>query len=1448
MMKRLLRGGARSSAPQHYSGARVVSARAFSHARSLTAAAVAVAMMASVAVTAFIPTYSANADQSKDDGAFATSNTIHMGDGSTDVNEADTGLATYVGRDFYVGAPTDGETGTADGSIHGSWAAEMEGQTFILGKYMQRAQKGFFTIGTVAFGAQYKPAAGSTIIAVKGTNTNLSGASTAQAWKSSASGIDTTQGAGISGNYQGVVGGNKTTLWGMPSCSKVTCSSIYKYGSGTTPDSDVTWNYADWSNVKDGQGNTIDSFGDKFKSNSKQLSTLKDTGGVEYGDAPAQQNYERKKYDWNKYSVYDNDDVHSGYHWNTNHPSSEKNFSTYKLQMSFNSGDEKLITFTGDKESKLQVFTVKASELNTDKGIDFWFRNIPDGASVVINVVNENGSSNEIQMRTGWRFWWGGASNYDDPDTAGAKEISNGYVMGGKTGNNNQIPYSADSNADTYSKVSQKLMWNFPTAQKVTIMGGRADNATVKKLHADGTNWSQASVTSIFNSSVSDDPSAAMLGSIMVPDGSLESHVTTNGRVYVGDDFMMYNPTQAKHNGGDINSASIIDMDQERHNFPWSGALNNSASITWKKVAGNTATPLGGTTWTVYGNLQNAINNSGALITLTDNGGNDWDSADGTLQVDGLKTNATYYLREQAAASGYAKNTNIYRIDTTEGGTDATTIVKVYDANGAEITDDSKKLLTTEGAIINETAGTELAWSKVDGTSNSGALAGSEWQLTRTDTDPQQTWNITDNTTTPTSVSLLGADGNAIADLTLDKGGDTAPITVKVDPSDASQQVKWTGADGYENVARISSAEGSGTFNVIAVGKGSTTFTVCSASDSKVCNTLNVTVTNDSAASLTLYKDGDTNKTSLVGQTVSLKYNGTLQLAAEVQPANTVLDWESSKTGIATVSDNGLVTAVSAGNADITVKAGNLSQTVHITVKQKSTVVYYYATGVPQIHYAVGDNWNTNDVNSDPAMSSISGCNDWYSYEIANPDSKEVKVTFHFGSGDWDNNGGSNSSYASGGYVEAMTINKGKLTTTVPAISDCNVSTVAARNINAHVYSAVLRSGETDGIAANFAKPIADEETISTKADLDSGVGKFRVSLDNGKYTLKETKAPTGYVLSETTYTIVVRDGQIVTNESNLPTDNKIPNDRKNGVVVWDKKDTGDDGSSATNDDSLLGGTSWTLTQTQAWNAETASMVAVSGDDYTHTLTDNGGDGVYADKDSTAGKFRFEGLPWGVYTLKEQKRDGFAANNTTYAFVIDANSVSEEIHLTIVDSAEKSNATAETVYNNRETGSVTWAKVAAGTSTKLSGSQWTLKRVSVWNGTAFAALNSAETWNITDCDATCTPVNAGDPYDSDATAGQFKLAGLKWGEYELVETVAPDGYNLDTTAHKFTIGPKDSTVVLEAQLGNIENQPGVVLPGTGGDGNMKTLATGLLVAMASVATAGLALKVRRRRQ
>ena len=68
-------------------------------------------------------------------------------------------------------------------------------------------------------------------------------------------------------------------------------------------------------------------------------------------------------------------------------------------------------------------------------------------------------------------------------------------------------------------------MWNFKNATKVIIRGGVANEGTSD------------------NKLTTDDPAAAMLGSILVPNGSFESHVSTNGRVYVGQDFMMYNPT-----------------------------------------------------------------------------------------------------------------------------------------------------------------------------------------------------------------------------------------------------------------------------------------------------------------------------------------------------------------------------------------------------------------------------------------------------------------------------------------------------------------------------------------------------------------------------------------------------------------------------------------------------------------------------------------------------------------------------------------------------------------------------------------------------------------------------------------------------------------------------------------------------------------------------------------
>ena len=111
----------------------------------------------------------------------------------------------------------------------------------------------------------------------------------------------------------------------------------------------------------------------------------------------------------------------------------------------------------------------------------------------------------------------------------------------------------------------------------------------------------------------------------------------------------------------------------------------------------------------------------------------------------------------------------------------------------------------------------------------------------------------------------------------------------------------------------------------------------------------------------------------------------------------------------------------------------------------------------------------------------------------------------------------------------------------------------------------------------------------------------------------------------------------------------------------------------------------------------------------------------------------------------------------------------------------------------------------------------------------------------------------------------------------MVETKAPDGYDVDSTVRRFTFGPKsdsdgtgnwysnsvaesntdktgifttaDKTYdsdVFDFAVGGIKNQPGVVLPATGGEGNMKIFAAAIAAAMVAVVAACMALKVRRR--
>lgn len=395
---------------------------------------------------------------------------------------------------------------------------------------------------------------------------------------------------------------------------------------------------------------------------------------------------------------------------------------------------EKLITFTGDaddsgKGSSLQVFNLKASDLTNSyngmiyRGVDFSFNKIPVGASVVVNIIDDDKPATPVEFNTGWRFWWNG------------EEISRGYEEG-------DTPEAKHLRAQ-YSTAAQSILWNFATASQVTIRGGMA----LEGIGGDE-KWTD------------DDPAAAMLGSIVVPNGSFEDHVTTNGRVYVGGDFQMYNPTVA-WNFGDIEgeSASVIDMDQERHNFPWSGSYTpDGSAIAWSKVdAADGKTPLSGSSWAIYGSVEDAVAGNNAIVTVTDGGANDYASVHGELQFNYLNQKAnpsteisdsnpafTYYIKEVTAPEGYQVSDKIYYATMKNAGETVNYIQGYVDTDGTRHPFDSSN---TTGAIPNTKITGTVSWAKVAEDDTEHKLPGSEWKLTKkkdADGTADQSWTVID--------------------------------------------------------------------------------------------------------------------------------------------------------------------------------------------------------------------------------------------------------------------------------------------------------------------------------------------------------------------------------------------------------------------------------------------------------------------------------------------------------------------------------------------------------------------------------------------------------------------------------------------------------------------------------------------------------------------------------
>lgn len=318
----------------------------------------------------------------------------------------DPGVATYVGRDMYIGGkPSDTSNLDAKNAPTGSYAAEAEGLTVVRGKLAMNPLKeswpynnsggAGFRFGTVGFGSQFRPVYGSTVLAVAGIdsaitkmsvgyNGNLPGATTVGAWNKGAwvGQQRPFEGATPSGfAYTAQIAG-PITYWRDSDYKRQSVVTMQgNWYEGLSALESTLFNKAvDLTNVNGSDYSSYNGTNGYLSKLSKQLDSFKDTGEVDVnGFAEPNSNYVINKYnnDGTSYTLkFDGSDDGSG------KPVSgalDTGIPSNKIR-----NTERLITFTGDGTSMQQVFTIAGSELSNWKdsvyyrGVDFKFTNIPE--------------------------------------------------------------------------------------------------------------------------------------------------------------------------------------------------------------------------------------------------------------------------------------------------------------------------------------------------------------------------------------------------------------------------------------------------------------------------------------------------------------------------------------------------------------------------------------------------------------------------------------------------------------------------------------------------------------------------------------------------------------------------------------------------------------------------------------------------------------------------------------------------------------------------------------------------------------------------------------------------------------------------------------------------------------------------------------------------------------
>ncbi len=1282
-------------------------------------------------------------------------------DASGDIHSDDTGVATYVGGDFVVGNKNTNQNWWSNTGIGGSYAGETEGVTIVKGDFLSRPLKGFFTMGMVAFGAQYLPADGSTVLTVGGKSQTLSGKgspSHLQAWQQY-TGIKSTtspkdQAAAKSFTYNADIAGPMSDVWGQ--MNKNNSLQMYKGSKGfiTTNDADAL------SHVKIG-GTTHDySNEDQHIADlSDNLAKLADTGTVTTGSAPS---------GTTTYAKYDATKSHT------------LTFTDAYSDDSKKANAEKLVYFTGDGSSALQVFTVTPEQLDSTgwRGTDFKFTNIPDGANVVINVTGQ-----QVSWQNGWRLWWGN------------QQIGNGFSKN-----------ATAIQRKLYTDVAQKIMWNFPQAQDTTSGGTTTPGLTI---HGAQTNESGQTTNS------TDDPAAALLGSVLVPHASFDDHVTTNGRVWVGGDFMMDNPTPAGTSG----SASVLDMDQERHNLPWNGAVSSTCSaVEWYKTNTDGSTFLSGSEWGVYASKADAENKQNAIMRVSDNGDNDWSPESGHLLLQSLVPNATYYITETGAPEGYTLNDKVYTVTTTQDGTvakltgDGTRTDPLQSAVNARrrrlaaLSSDSAANGAVEDAArtINYIADTpnNLDWRKTDKSGNGNALAGSSWRITN---DSGDIWEVTDTIGQTPALSVdLDSDQLTV-------GHQTKATANFASTPENMPSIEWRSSD-----PTIATIAADGTISAIAPGNVEI---IARAGTQRAIAVLTV-----SSGS------GDT--------PISEKGEFSLRGGRDMQPTATQklsvyfgedpltdtqlkkVVWTSSDTAVASIDGDGTVRAKAAGTTTITATYRNdagvtRSARLLLTVSSEGsdeqtqkarTDVWFqqgrrpgWTNGV-YIHYSVDDgaHWTT------VPQAMTQACTGWYKYTINGIVGKKIRIAFanaaDLHAGQWDNGGKTDGFYAVDPSAETAVFYTGSMATndTPPCAVEVEHLSITGDGVAGGKLSLKAGTAITLGVAVTPKQASAVGVTWKSS---DPGIVAVQPAADSVSGTLMGATAGTATVTASiTTSKGTVTDSIEVTITDDQPD--------KTGLTIVGPQQVrlGKTAQlSAKRKGVIATKVTWTSSDPDIVSVDASSGIVTGRTIGIAKITAASTDGKYAgsmfiivmsdvlpsrtDTDPAAGRFSIGGLPDGIYHLYEDSApDGYSKNNNgddvLVTFRVNGGGIEvisyDKNYVKLADGSD-----AVPVISDPAT-TATWTKVDDTTAhDPLAGAVWTLTRYTdntyTTKDTAFGTDGSID---ISDCvknagdeASACTAV-AGRFADIDPAAGKVKIAGLKNGWYRVAEKTAPAGYRL----------------------------------------------------------------------